>query len=445
MRRLSMILAAATLALGLFHGSSANAQEFRYRQDRMCAMLKAKFDTILPKVMRENHIDMWIIAVREGAVDQNTAMFPPAYTPLYGYYVFTDRGGGRIERVTIRNMGEELEHCGAFDKVAVRQDIRTFVAERNPKAIGIDIATELGTADGLSHSMYEKLVKDLGEPYASRLVSAEKLVSEYRSLQTPEEIEAYTKAGEYSREIAEEAFSNKVITPGKTTLRQVSDWMADQLLKRGLGDSFDIPNVSLQRKGVQAHADSDETVIEPGDLINVDWGVGYLNKWTDMKRTAYILKPGETAVPRGIQHAFDLAVAVRETLAKTIKPGVTGGEMLVKVNEVVGAMPGYKTLSLDNPAAGMPGPGDSSTTVLIGCHSTGDLGHGSGASVISWPLRKTYTLRPTQSLVSEFFTSTPVPEWGGQRISMALEDDTILTEDGVRFVYPPISHILLVH
>ena len=103
MRRLSMVLVAASLALGLFYGSSANAQEFRYRQDRMCAMLKAKFDTILPKVMRENHIDMWIIAVREGAVDQNTAMFPPAYTPLYGYYVFTDRGGGRIERVTLRN------------------------------------------------------------------------------------------------------------------------------------------------------------------------------------------------------------------------------------------------------------------------------------------------------------------------------------------------------
>ena len=445
MKRLSTVLVAASLAVGLFCGSPANAQEYRYRQDRMCAMLKAKFDTILPEVMRENHVDMWIIAVREGAVDQNTAMFPPAYTPLYGYYVFTDRGGGRIERVTFRNEGEELEHCGAFDKVGVEQNIRSFVAERNPKAIAIDTATELGTADGLSHSMYGKLVKDLGEPYASRLVSAEKLVSEYRSLQTPEEIDAYTKAGEYSRDIAEEAFSNKVITPGKTTLREVSDWMADQLLKRGLGDSFDIPNVSLQRQGMKSHVHSDGTVIEPGDLMNVDWGVGYLNKWTDMKRTAYILKPGETAVPRGIQHAFELAVAVRETIAKTIKPGVTGEEMLIKVNEAVGAMPGYKPLPLDNPPAGRPGPGDSTTTVLIGCHSTGDLGHGSGASVITWPLRKTYLLRPTQALVSEFFTNTPVPEWGGQRIYMALEDDTILTEDGVRFIYPPISHILLVH
>ena len=247
MKHLSIVLAAASLALGLFHGSPADAQEFRSRQDRMCAMLKAKFDTILPKVMRENHIDMWIIAVREGAVDQNTAMFPPAYKPGYGYYVFTDRAGGRIERVAINNMGEELDHCGAFDKVAVRQDIRSFVAERNPKAIAIDTATEIGTADGLSQSMYEKLVQDLGQPYASRLVSAEKLVSEYRSLQTPQEIEAYAQAGAYSREIADEAISNEVITPGKTTLRQVSDWMADQLLKRGLGNAFG-PIAALQRQ-----------------------------------------------------------------------------------------------------------------------------------------------------------------------------------------------------
>lgn len=56
-----------------------------------------------------------------------------------------------------------------------------------------------------------------------------------------------------------------------------------------------------------------------------------------------------------------------------------------------------------------------------------------------------YTLRPTKALLSEFLTSTPVPEWGGQRITIALEDDIILTDDGVRFVYPPISHILLVH
>ena len=101
-------------------------------------------------------------------------------------------------------------------------------------------------------------------------------------------------------------------------------------------------------------ADSDDTVIEPGDLLMVEWDVGYLNKWTDVKRTAYVLEPGETAVPPGIKHAFDQAVAVRETLAKTIKPGVTGGDMLVKVNQVVGAMPGYKTLSLENPAPACP-------------------------------------------------------------------------------------------
>jgi hypothetical protein len=75
-------------------------------------------------------------------------------------------------------------------------------------------------------------------------------------------------------------------------------------------------------------------------------------------RLSYILKPGETAPLPGIERAFEKAVTVREALVRTMKPGFTGAEMIVKVNQVVGAMPGYKTLSLDNPAAGMSGPGD---------------------------------------------------------------------------------------
>jgi hypothetical protein len=49
---------------------------------------------------------------------------------------------------------------------------------------------------------------------------------------------------------------------------------------------------------------SDERIIQRGDLLMIDWGVGFLNLYTDMKRIAYVLKPGETAVPPGIQHAF---------------------------------------------------------------------------------------------------------------------------------------------
>ncbi len=53
----------------------------------------------------------------------------------------------------------------------------------------------------------------------------------------------------------------------------------------------------------------------------IDWGVGLMNLYTDVKRIAYVLRAGETAAPAGIQNAFDQALAVREVIRRTIKPG----------------------------------------------------------------------------------------------------------------------------
>ena len=53
----------------------------------------------------------------------------------------------------------------------------------------------------------------------------------------------------------------------------------------------------------------------------IDWGVQLMNFGTDVKRVAYVLKPGETAPPRSIQTAFDKAIAVRDVLKKRDQAG----------------------------------------------------------------------------------------------------------------------------
>ena len=55
---------------------------------------KEKFDQVLPGALRDNNVDMWIHAIRDGdpdplAIDLGGSL---------GYFVFTDRGGDRIER-----------------------------------------------------------------------------------------------------------------------------------------------------------------------------------------------------------------------------------------------------------------------------------------------------------------------------------------------------------
>lgn len=446
----NVILCLAAIGTALC-GGDLRAQETQRRWDQMCQIQKEKFDSVLPRVMRDNKIDMWIVAVREGNQEPNQPLLGEGYVPSRGYYVFTDSGGGRIERATLRITYGRIATCGAYDLVAVGDSLKSFVEKRNPKVIGVDIATEIGTADGLSHSMYNQLVADLGDDLAKRIVPAEKMVSEFRSQLVPAELSAYAKAAEYTATVQEGGLSNKAVTPDRTTTVDVAAWINDRLIEHGLLESWHVSAVMVQNKDHTGNAIegslSNSTVIRRGDVLSVDGGNNYLNMWTDMKRMAYVLKPGETAAPAGLQKAYDRALAVRETVTATIKPGTTAEAMLGQLLAAINAMPGFHALDW----AKGEGPGDDPaiTYVSIGCHATGDLGHGSGPSMIyggaAWRLREGSVLRANNPVVIEFFASTAVPEWGGARVVISLEDDAVVTQTGVSFVYPPGKKLLLIH
>jgi len=434
-----LVVVFASLAWSAGIPSRADAQEARRRWERLCQIREEKFDRILPEVLRENQIDMWIVAQKEGHNDPMYELLGRGYTGSIGYYIFTDRGGDRIERAALGITGGMLEQCPVYDLVEGNADLRAFVAARNPRRIGINTSDEIGAADGLTHTLYLHLRKTLGEGFSGRMVSAEKLVSDYRSRHVASEIVAFGEAGEMSRTIAERALSNEVIAPGRTTLAEVAWWMWDQLLARGLGSSFDMPSVYITGpNGIEAT--SSERIIQRGDILVIDWGLGYLNFWTDVKRMAYVLKDGETAVPASYQRAFDQAVKVRETIRRTIKPGGTAKEMLDRLNGSIAAMPGFGLMKGFN----QPGDDLGITDVIVGCHSVGDLGHGSGPS-IAWfnPVRLTFPIRATNLFSIEFFAYTAIPEWGGKKLRIPLEDDATVTERGVEWLYP-VNHRILV-
>jgi Xaa-Pro aminopeptidase len=431
------MLMAASLAI--LAAAPANAQEARQRWEQLCQIRKDKLDLILPEAMRENGIDMWIVASREGHDDPNAALLGGGYVGDVGYYVFTDPGQGRIERAAMGIGGAAFDQCPLYDLKRSPAELRAFVEQRNPKRIGVNIASEIGTADGLSHSLHEKLRETLGPDLAARLVSAEKLVSDFRARHTATEIAAFARAGEYSRTIAERALSSEVITPGKTTTGEVAWWMMEQLHKEGLGNSFGIPSIYILGPGPRGPVSGDH-VIQRGDLITMDWGVNYLTAYTDMKRMAYVLKASENAPPPGVQRAFDKALEIRQMILDVIRPGITAGDALAAVNRQVAQTPGLVLGRYDDPVAD-PRVSD----VVIGSHSVGDLGHGSGPSMADFnPLRMTYTLRPSNFLSIELFLYTPVPEFGGRKIKIPLEDNGVVTQRGLEWVYPANSRILLV-
>ena len=405
----------------------------RTRWERMCQIRKDKFDRVLPAAMRAHGVDMWVVMQKENAPDPLWEALGRGYTGSVGYYVFTDRGGDRIERAALGVSGYLLEACGAYDVVRGLPDLKRFVAERKPRTIAVNMSEEVSAADGLSKTSYDRLVRELGPEYAPRLVSAERVVSDFLAGFPASQLVALGEAGELSRTIAERALSNEVIVPGVTTLEEVAWWMMDQLQRRGLGTSFDMPSVYITGpKGIEAT--STNRIIQRGDLVIIDWGVGYLGTWTDVKRMAYVLRPGETAVPAGIQRAFDRALAVRR-----IRPGPTAAAMLETLKGEI-AKAGFRMQGSFNEVGT-----DTLTEVNIGCHSVGDRGHGSGPS-IAWfnPRQLTFPIKPFNPFSIELFAWTPAPEWGGAKVRIPLEDDAVVTDRGVEWLYPVNQRILLV-
>ncbi len=305
MVRKGMLVAIACLAAAL----DLAAQEARARAELLDLIQREKFDTVLPGAMRDNGIDMWIHVIRDG--DPDALSLDMGGTA--GYFIFTDRGGDRIERAVLAGRGQGMRTSGAYDIFTFSDwdawypsndstELRQFVQERDPERIAVNTSAWLAAADGLSHSGYQKLVETLGETFAARLVSSEKLITDFRVRRVQSEIVAFANAGEMTRRILEQALSRDVITPGVTTREDVAWWVQDQLMERGLQSSFGLsrPGVIHSSAAERSELRSRQYAFQRGDLLSFDMGVKYLNFGTDMKRNAYILREGETSVPADI-------------------------------------------------------------------------------------------------------------------------------------------------
>lgn len=233
--------------------------------------------------------------------------------------------------------------------------------------------------------------------------------------------------------------SNEVIVAGKTTLKEVTLWIREQQFAQGLGTSFGMPSVYVtEPDGFVAH--SGDRIIQPGDFLALDFGIGYLNFYTDVKRLAFVLKEGETELPASFQKAFDNGRLVRKLLKKHIRAGKTAGEIYELVNNEINAA-GFVVMAEFN----KPSDDIDIVDVIIGCHSVGNLGHGIGPS-IAWfnPERMNYMIHPSNLFSIELFAYTAIPEWGGKKLRIPLEDDAVVTERGVEWLYPVNERVLLI-
>ncbi|MGD9347225.1 MAG: M24 family metallopeptidase [Candidatus Aminicenantes bacterium] len=439
---------------------SVFAQEARSRFELLNLIRKDKFDLVLPKVMRDNNVDMWIHVIRRGDPD-------PLELDLggnAGYFVFTDRGGDRIERAVLGIGFSRIADKSVYDIITEENlygedqipmwkpsDLTEFVAERDPKRIAVNMSDWLTHTDGLSHTGYLKLVGLLGKKYAERLVSSETVITDFRVRRVQTEVIAFAKACEIQRQIMETAL--KSIKPAVTTREELAWWAQDKLLKHGLPMSYlgaSMPGISHSEVSDRSETSKLDYAFQRGDLISWDWGIKYLNFGTDYKRKAYILKEGETSLPSGLQHAWDRGLKAREIIRTTFKSGHTAGEILKIVSKAIEDA-GYVYTPYVNNSRNkeiIEALGDSEESGFsIDCHCVGNTGNSQIAVGPSMaPFRKGRAhliVRPNNLIAFEFMVHTWIPEWN-RRLSINFEDNAIVTERGIEALYPRNEQIILV-
>ena len=434
----SLVLAGALLVSGASPGYSQTTKNreplpklltLREQQTVRESWLKKRLDTMLLPLMRKHKIAMWIVVNEEFHADPVTEYIAPPlpYVGRRDFFVFADRGGEKLDRLAVVRYPEE--HLKYFFEILnppgreIGATLRRLVEERKPSTIALNIGGTRGATTGLTHDSYKFLSEALGADYASRFVPASSLIVEYLDTRLPEELETYRTAVAITDLLTQRAFSTEVITPGKTTVGDVRWWFLQQVNDLGLGVWFQ-PDLRIQRpshepgKTQQFLSVAEESaVIQRGDVIHIDCGVNYMGLSTDWQKMGYVLREGEKDVPEGLKQALANTNRLQDALFTHIKPGARGADIYDA------AMADMKKLGIE---------------AMIYSHSVGNQGHGLGASIdfrrpvdpFEPPFREgSYT-------AIELNTSTPIPEWGGQKVTIMMEDDAYLTSEGMKWFRP---------
>ncbi len=406
-------------------------EEYERRPEIQNRLLEERLDSLLPRLMRETGVDMWLVIAREYNDDPVfLSLVPkPRFTARRTtMLVFFDRGDAGIERLTVSRyplgaMYEAAWEGGDLD--AQWERLVEVIAERDPQTIAVNTSDTWPVADGISHSLHSKLAGSLSPELKTRLQSSERLVVRWMETRTEGEVEVWQRAVAIARETIARAFSSEVITPGVTTVGDVSWFIRTRFEEEGLEPWFH-PDVNRQWQGADFAENapflgdgSRDGIIRRGDVLHTDVGLCYLGLCTDTQEMGYVLKLGESEPPEGLRQAMRTGNQWQDALTAEFVTGRTGNEILAAAQDSL------EKLGIQH---------------AIYTHPLGVYGHAPGPTIGMWDNqgptigRGDWPLYPMTGYAIEGNVVVRVPEWNNQRVQMKLEQSALFDGNTVHYL-----------
>lgn len=391
-------------------------------------ILTERLDDLVPQLMRREGIDAWVLIAREYNEDPVLkTMLPSTWLNARRRTVlmFIDHGDSRgVERLAVARYAVGDMFPGSWDPEDEPDQyarIAQLLTEFDPDKIALNYSDAYALADGLTYSEQRDFRAALPGNLQNRIVSAENLAVGWLETRTPSEMEIYADVMSIAHEIIAEGFSASVVTPGKTSVDDLSWWYRQRVNDLGLDTWFHTGIELMRSDAVRTTLGEDqknENVFHKGDLIHIDFGISYLNLQTDTQQNAYILKDNETAAPDYLVRALQKGNELQDILTNNFQVGRSGNEILRRTRE--------QAIS-----AGI-GP-------IIYTHPIGLHGHAAGTTIGMWdkqdgvPGSGDYAMNANTAYSIELTALVDTPEWSSTPLSMKLEEDGFY--DGTKFEY----------
>jgi Xaa-Pro aminopeptidase len=380
-------------------------------------------------ILRELDTACWLTFVRETGMTPDPVMPFLATGHLTWHSAFLVMADGETHAIVGQFDRKTVEDTGAYRQVegyvqSVKPPLLEFLRARDPASVAINYSPDSEVCDGLTHGMFLTLHGYLAEiGFADRLVSAERIISALRARKTPTELARITGAIRLTEEIFGKVHA--FLAPGVTE-RGVADLVASIVREQSLDLAWEAstcPAVFTGPDTAGAHYGPTGRAVQPGHLVNMDFGVRHQDYCADLQRTFYVLRPGETVAPPEVRRGFDTIVRSIEQARLAIRPGTTGQA----VDEVARSI--------------ITGAGYAEFPHALG-HQVGRFAH-DGTALLG-PAWEKYARKPFVPIETGMvFTIEPRLTVPGHGIA-TVEEMVVVTDEGAEFLSIPQTELLLV-
>ena len=417
---------------------SQNILDLKNRASIIKDIQKDRIDNLLPSLMKETGIDMWIIITREYNEDPIIkTLLPPTWLNARRRTILVfnyNNKTNKVESAAISryNFGENIPSIWNKEEIPNQfEALYNYILKKNPKKIGLNFSENFALVDGISKTDFELFYKNAPVEIQNKVVSAEKLGIRWIETRTEKEKEIYAQLVEITHNIIKEAFSTIVIIPGKTTTEDVVWWMREKVLDLNLKTWFH-PTIDVQRnKESDLYAfdgKSKYDIIQEGDLVHCDFGITYLTLNTDCQQIAYVLKDGEENAPGFLTNALKEANRVQDIFTNQFVLYKTGNEIL------------KTSLNLAKKEGLNP---------QIYTHPLGTFGHSAGTTLGMWdsqngvPFTGDVPMNFDTVYAIELNNKSYIEDWK-KEVRIMLEEAGIFEKNGFRYVNKRQEKIILI-